>query len=47
MMLEQFYIACLSHASYLIGDQPAAGQSLSTHAGTSATTWPPPSGTAW
>ena len=33
MMLEQFYIACLSHASYLIGDQPAAGQSLSTHAG--------------
>lgn len=21
MMLEQFYIACLSHASYLIGDQ--------------------------
>jgi hypothetical protein len=45
MILTQHYLACLSHASYLIGDETTGRAVVVDPAATSASTWTrPPSG---
>jgi hypothetical protein len=45
VILAQHYLACLSHASYLIGDETTGRAGIVDPAATSASTWKrPPSG---
>ena len=45
MILEQYYIECLSHASYLIGDETTGRAIVVDRAATSTTTSPTPQST--
>ena len=45
MILHQYYLRCLSHASYVIGDETTGRESLSTRVATSPNTSPTPTDT--
>ena len=46
VILEQYYLGCLAHASYLIADQRVATRPSSTPSATSSSTWTTPTGSA-